>query len=119
MRHRIEIVDLSLFIHLGCTAEERTHPQEVRVSLSLDFLSPPAGCQTDSLKDTVCYAAICGAIREKIDGSEHALVEHVAQEIYQTTETVVAGKASIRIRLHKVRPPIPHLLGGVFYELGL
>lgn len=107
-------------VSLGCTVDERATPQEVRVSVDLRFptAGAPVGVQSDDLRDTVCYARICQALREHATGREFQLVEKMAGDFYAVIKTIVERRAEIAVTVHKVNPPIERLAGGVEFRIG-
>lgn len=116
--HSLCIRDLSLSVHLGWPAEERAERQEVRVSLELRYLSAPEGAATDDLSDTLCYARICEAFARHAAAHEFRLVEKLAQDLYGVAKELTGERAQLALTLHKVRPPVNGLLGGVEYRVG-
>jgi 7,8-dihydroneopterin aldolase/epimerase/oxygenase len=116
-RHRMRIKDLSLQVRLGCTADERANPQEVRVGIELRFAEAPMGVESDDLKDTICYARISEALKAHVEGKEFQLVEKMAGDFYQIVRRMVEGRAESSVTVHKVRPPVGDLLGGVEYRI--
>ena len=61
--HSLRMEKLVLQQRLGCSAEERAKPQEVRVTLELRFAKGPQALVTDDLGGTVCYARLAQAIQ--------------------------------------------------------
>src|SRR5690606_20290554 len=103
---------------LGCTAEERSVPQEIRVSVQFLFHNPPRGTISDDLRDTICYAKISEVIGEFISSKEYCLIEKLAADLHDVLKSVVEGRAEISLSVLKVRPPVENLLGGVDYRIG-
>lgn len=116
--HSMKIQNLRLEVRLGCSTEERSVPQEVGVSVELRFSEVPRGTVSDDLKDTVCYAKISEALRAHIKGREFCLVEKMAADFREILKPMIEGRAEISLSVHKVRPPIDGLLGGVEYRIG-
>ena len=116
--HSLRIRELRLDVRLGCSAEERRVPQEVRVSVELRFARPPAGGITDELGDTICYASLCEALRSYARGREFHLVEKMAADFLELLQAALQGRAEVAVSVHKVSPPIDGLLGGVEYRIG-
>jgi dihydroneopterin aldolase len=114
----MKIQSLSLNVKLGCSPEERALRQEVRVSAELRFFEQPGGVQSDDLKDTICYARICETLREYGEGREFQLIEKMAGDFYRLTKDLVEGQAAVSVTIHKVKPPVPGLLGGAEYRVG-
>jgi dihydroneopterin aldolase len=116
--HELSLRDLSLWVRLGCTPEERKQAQEVRIRVDLRFHDAPEGIRSDELKDTICYARLSMAFRERLAGREFQLVERIAAELFEETQKLVEGRALISLVAHKVRPPVEGLTGGVEYRIG-
>ena len=116
--HSLRIRDLSLRVHLGWPAEERTEPQEVRVRLELRYFTAPEGAATDDLSGTLCYARICEAFAAYAAAHEFRLVEKLAQDLYSIAKEIAGERALLALSLHKVQPPVNGLLGGVEYRVG-
>ena len=114
-RSRLNINELALFVHLGCSPKEKATLQEVRLSIEIEFPTTPLGEITDSLKDTLCYDEICKVLRDYIKNKQFNLIEKMARECL----TVLHKKypsISIRITLHKKTPPVEGLKAGVKYS---
>lgn len=114
-RSRLNINELSLFVHLGCSPKEKTTLQEVQLSIEIEFPKTPPGETTDCLKDTLCYDEICKTIKDYIKDRQFNLIEKMARECL----TVLHKKypsVSIRMTLHKKTPPVEGLKGGVKYS---
>src|SRR5690349_20327790 len=105
----MHIRSLSLDARLGCTAEERSVPQEIRVSVELRFFEAPPGVLTDDLNDTICHAKVSEALNEHLRGREFNLVEKMASEFYGVLKKRIEGRAELALTLHKVKPPVSRL----------
>ena len=114
---QLAINNLSLQVHLGCTAEERKTAQEVQATITISFSQPPTGETTDLLQDTICYAEACKLLRLCCAKREYNLVEKLAADFYMTLkERWPAHLFSLRVR--KMKPPVENLLDGVDYFCG-
>lgn len=117
--HSLQIQDLSLQVSLGCTAEERAILQEVRLSVQFRFSSIPAGARTDALQDTLCYAQISALLQEHCCSREFQLIERLGFECYAILKNwLLPSDTQVALRVHKVRPPVPQLLGGSHFTCG-
>lgn len=114
----LRLNDLSLAVHLGCGPEERAETQEVRMSVEFRFLQTPVAERSDDLTDTICYARASAILKEICTGREFHLIEHMAFECENALRRMVEGRAQLALRVHKVRPPVPGLLGGTQYICG-
>lgn len=116
--HRMKIRELSLPVSLGCTTEERARLQEVRISVELRFAEVPLGTESDRLNDTICYAKICEALKSYVECKEFHLIEKMANDFDEIIRKIIDGRAESSVIVHKVKPPINNLLGGVEYRIG-
>jgi len=113
------ISDLRLWVHLGCSAEEKSSPQLVSIDVDFTFKSPPSGITTDQLKDTICYLEVVQNIQSLVQGKQFNLIEHLTHEIYRAINNLLLRKkhiiSSVRVTTHKIAPPVPGVHGGVFF----
>lgn len=114
---RLEIRTLHLDVHLGCTAEERSRPQDVDLDITVDFDQPPIGARSDRLEDTLCYAQVAAHLREVVAGREFNLVEHLGQCLFDEVRKLLPAGARLRLAAHKVNPPVDAIRGGVRFVL--
>ena len=116
-RIRLRLVDLRLPIHLGCTLAEQEIPQEVSFSFEICFSEMPGACRTDRLEDTVCYGRLSEVVRTYCAGRRFQTVEKLAHECYETLKPEMIPTASLSLSVHKLKPPVDSLKGGVFFEI--
>lgn len=113
------ISDLRLWVHLGCSAEEKSSPQLVSIDVDFTFKSPPSGLTTDQLKDTICYLEVVQNIQSLVQSKQFNLIEHLTHEIYRAINNLLLRKkhiiSSVRVTTHKIAPPVPGVHGGVFF----
>lgn len=110
------ISDLRLWVHLGCSAEEKFFPQLVSIDVDFTFKSPPSGLTTDQLKDTICYLEVVKNIQSIVQGKQFNLIEHLTHDIYRMINDLFMQKEhSVRVTTHKIAPPVPGVHGGVFF----
>ena len=116
--HALRMQELSMAVHLGCTAGERAVAQEIRVLVELRFAEAPLGTRSDQLQDTVCYARMAEVLFEHCRGREFQLIERMAYEFYGLIRDLAGPSVTVAVRVHKVRPPVQNLLGGTAYSCG-
>lgn len=116
--HSYRISDLSLKVRLGCSTEERSKPQEIRVTLDLRFRSAPIGATSDQLQDTICYVDLSRALRNHVEQNEFQLLEKLTHDFYELLSGFISEHAELAIEVHKVLPPELGFLGGVRYRIG-
>lgn len=105
-------------VRLGCSAEERSQTQVVEFDVSVIFDDPPRGMVTDDIDDTVSYETIVDSIKKTVVNSEFRLIEHLAQEIFQSLQSLLGLVGSVEVTVRKVAPPIPELIGGAEFTIG-
>ncbi len=119
MRCNLLISDLRLWVHLGCSAEEKFYSQLVSVNIDFTFKSPPLGLTTDRLEDTICYLEVVQSIQSLVQSKQFNLIEHLTHDIYRAINNLLVQKkhiiSSIRVTTHKVAPPVPGVHGGVLF----
>lgn len=69
---------------VGITAQERSFPQVVTLSIKLFFPLESAG-KSDNLHQTVDYATLIKGIRHLLGKKEYHLIEAVAEDVAQFT----------------------------------
>jgi 2-amino-4-hydroxy-6-hydroxymethyldihydropteridine diphosphokinase/dihydroneopterin aldolase len=72
---------LALRVRLGCSEEERSSPQEVRVSVEFRFKQAPVAMDSDSLEETICYGRVAEALR-RLEQREFRLIERLGAAAY-------------------------------------
>ncbi len=113
---KLSVNQFSVSVNLGCTPAERALLQEVRFSLSFVFPIPPEACQSDELAHTICYGEVCDSISAAVKGRPFATIEAMWTAAAASVRPHLKRDTSVVLTLHKVRPPIDGLLGGVTYE---
>lgn len=117
LKSSLKIDALVVAVHLGCTAQEREVPQEVRIHVELRFDELPRAASTDELRDSVCYAEISTAIRSYCESREFQMIEKLGFDVYRIVKEI-AGSNAVAVGIHKVRPPVESLAGGTFFRCG-
>ncbi len=114
---KLKIEDLRLQVRLGCSEREREIPQEVRFHISFFWDSPPQACFNDNLDQTICYAQVSETLLNFCADRSFHTVEKLAATCLSRIQEDLPRDIKIHFTLHKVKPPIPHLVGGVFFSL--
>jgi dihydroneopterin aldolase len=117
-RPRLYITDLTLFLGIGCSEGERSSPQELRLSLAIEFPGYPPGINTDQLNDTTCYHRLCDHLTGFVLSRQYQLIEKLAYEAYHEIKNLLPPASLLQITVHKVAPPIENLQGGIRYVCG-
>ena len=66
--------------HIGVTEQERSVPQDVLIDVELGMDLSTAGT-TDSIESTIDYRRVWETVRERVEHSEHRLVEALANAV--------------------------------------
>ena len=101
---RILLQGMRFFAFHGNNPEERELGQPFVVDLEIEADLSVAGT-SDSLDDTINYAALYRAVKGVMEGPPRNLLEAVAQEI---ADAVLGSFAvdGVRVRVRKTQPPI-------------
>ena len=104
MTDRILLEGMQFFCFHGNNPEERELGQPFVVDLEVEADLSAAG-RSDSLDDTINYAALYRAVKGVMEGPPRNLLEAVAQDI---ADAVLGGFAvdGVRVRVRKTQPPI-------------
>ncbi len=115
---KLKISDYVLWIHLGVSEEERVKPQQVNLNIEITFLENLSACETDDIKNTVCYDELTSQIRLFVQERSFKTIEFLAKNIFDLTKEKISQTNRTQIHIHKVAPPMPHILGGTHFVYG-
>jgi glycine hydroxymethyltransferase len=118
LAHELRLDRLQLAVHIGCGEEERARPQPVEVSVALRSRLAPAACVTDRLDDTLALDVIAERLRSAAEHGSFALIEHLAQRLYDLLRPSCPPGAELEVTVRKVAPPIAGLAGGTSFRIG-
>ncbi|MGE0634446.1 MAG: dihydroneopterin aldolase [Pseudobdellovibrionaceae bacterium] len=113
----LSIDELSYHVSLGCSEQERSLPQEVLVSVTLNFPSLPVACETDLLKNTVCYADIEKKISELCRTQSFSTIENLGYLCTKTIQPACPPGTHLRVKVHKLNPPLGRKSKGATFVL--
>jgi dihydroneopterin aldolase len=117
LRTRLEVPAIRLEVRLGCEADERATPQGVDLGVVIDFATAPDACQSDRLRDTICYAELAALARAYCAEREFRLVERLAAELRDLVRGRLPHDAGLALTVTKLAPPVPGLAGGVRFTI--
>ena len=105
MEATLELNNMAFYAYHGALPQERIVGGHYTVSLRLhaDFSK---ACRTDTLTDTIDYAAVCAAVKDEMAQPSN-LIEHVAARIAHRLLADFPTLVSIDVRLCKLHPPVP------------
>jgi len=116
---KLSILDLRIWVHLGCSDQEKFNPQLVSLDIELYFKSLPEGATSDKLEETVCYSQLVLNVKSFCQNRKFNLIEYLTAEIYKVVEESLNPHrsliASIKVTGHKMSPPVPDIHGGVTF----
>ena len=111
MLYKLEINKLILKLNIGVGAGERSNAQNIECNLVIYFARMPASCQSDDIKDALCYASIVEAIEKFCQDREFHLIEHLGYSLYQyLKDNLLNPLDRLSLRICKA-PPIPSIKG--------
>ena len=102
----IRLRNVSLYTHVGCTAEERRVGQHLEMDLEFHLDLREAGTM-DRINASIDYAEALRRVREAVDGLEVNLLETVAERAAATLLDL--GAQTVVVRVRKPTPPMPGL----------
>lgn len=117
IKTRLYIKQVDLRVNLGWRQKERTTEQAILLDIDIIFSQLPGACKTDDLSQTVCYDQLIQTIRTRLGDRHFRLIEHLTQEIYLITKSLLPASASTIIHLTKF-PKVEGLTGGVCFTYG-
>ncbi len=107
-----------LNVHLGYNEDERALAQEVNLSIRIQFPVLPPACQTDELRDTICYAQIINSLRGYLFKQRYSLIERLGYDIYTYINEKLPDQTQLGIKITKLYPPLEKVPEGVAFILG-
>ena len=116
-KHLLEIRQLVLQVHLGCSREERFNAQDVAFSAKFQFASLPLGAETDEIADSLCYAEVSAIILAAVTGREFKLIEHLGHVIFEKLKLLACVDVRMELHVHKLHPPVANLRGGSVFTI--
>lgn len=79
LAQRITLTDAIVPCHIGASAEERAHAQQIRINMTLEVVpQPPVG---DDLHQVLNYSRVVAMVREICQSSRFKLVESLADAL--------------------------------------
>lgn len=79
MASKIEIKEIKLMLHIGCSKEERSQAQPVIVRIAVHSISSFQACKTDQLSDTLDVDTISRLLINEANCSRVSTLERLGQ----------------------------------------
>lgn len=101
---QIIIEDLRVLAAIGCTEEERQHPQHLSISLIFYLSDLPENQtgETIQLQDTVNYQIVCDTVQTLLKAKAWELIEHVASAVGRETLQLFSKQAqAVTVKVKK------------------
>jgi FolB domain-containing protein len=117
MKMLMQLREFSYLVRLGCSEAERSFPQEMRISVDLEYHEAPRVCHNDSLEDGLCYSELNDKLTAVLETQEFKTIEHLAFKALNLILAVSPKGVAVTVRAHKVKPPILRFTQGVIVEL--
>ena len=114
----ITISDLRLWVHLGCSEQEKHYPQCVSFNININFSTNPKAAVSDNIKDAFCYANATRLIKKTIENKNYNLIEHLAFEVHTLLKDSLQKQnfnANLSVTIIKLSPPVADIHGGVSF----
>ena len=115
MKDKIILTGIEIYGHHGCTIEEQTRGQIIKVDAEI-FLDLSKSGKTDELSDTVDYSKILFDVEKIVGGKSRKLIETVAEEV---AEKILSYEkvSAVKITLHKPFANLPIKYDDVAVEI--
>lgn len=117
---KLRINDFRLWLHLGCSKEERFHPQAVSIDVEIIFQDELIATKNDNLKEVFCYKNCVEMIQKNLQNLSFNLIEHLSYKIYEIVQNLLIEKNykkfDLKVIVTKLSPPIPNLYGSVSFS---
>ena len=115
----LEIKSFKLPVFIGQTSAERAQAQSIYFHIKIGFQKPPKEELTDRLsKNSVCYQWVCDQIKMITKKKKFLTVERLARSVLDLLKSKLPLNTKVQAAVHKAKPPIKELKGGVFYTCG-
>ena len=114
MKSKIYLEDIKIYANHGVLPEEALIGNTYLVNAEIHADIAKA-TETDDLNDTISYADINDVIHEEM-AIRSELLEHVIGRIIRRIESEFPKVTFIKVKLTKVKPPMPGEMRGVSLE---
>lgn len=99
----LKLVSLEIPLKIGCYEEEKNKTTPVQITVELKPENCLA-CQTDQLKDTICYDQLIQFLNRQCFQKTYQLIEFACSDIFQTIRRFLGEKRILsKLRVHLVK----------------
>lgn len=113
---RIILEGMQFYTYHGVEEAEQVLGQPLTVDLEMGLDLGPAG-RADDLSRTVDYAEVYTLVRKAVTGRRRRLLEAVAEDVARSILDGFSVVQRVRVRIRKLRPPIPGPLAAASVEI--
>ncbi|MCC8417616.1 MAG: dihydroneopterin aldolase [Rickettsia endosymbiont of Bryobia graminum] len=110
---------MRVWIHLGCSDQEKFHAQLVSFNIELEFKSLLKGTKTDKLEDVICYSQLVKHIKSFCQNKKFNLIEYLVVKVHTALSKSLLQYSDIikylTVTVHKISTPAPDLHGGAIF----
>jgi dihydroneopterin aldolase len=117
MQRVLEVLDIPIYMSLGCSVQEQSQPQKVLVSLKFCCENYTTAEASDNIKDAICYVSTSELVEKICTDKSYHLIEHAGHQIFTILKERYPS-CKVQVRFHKVQPPHRLLQGGTVYTVG-
>lgn len=110
----LKISDLRLWLHLGCSEQEKFLPQPVSIDIQIEFNTCLEGIEKDYLNGVLCYADLTAKIQKFCETKKFNLIEKVAASIHTIVSEIAVGN-KVTVTATKVKSPVEGIHGGISF----
>lgn len=122
MYTQLNINNFETYFILGNNPEEKLQKRKVFINISIRFLENKIdACDSDNLKDTICYASLLNFISQKLQSAQFNLVEKACGFLYEIVSDYVKNQLAadsqkflLRVEFIKPRPSSKNLESASF-----
>lgn len=82
MQQSLFLKAIEIYVSLGCSEEEKSHKQMVKIDLELEFSQNYSASDTDNLEETICYYTLRNNIQKFCDDISCNLIEYLTKQIF-------------------------------------
>ena len=116
---KIYLNNMEFMAKHGVLPHEQTTPQKFIVDMVIVADCVAQSGLTDTLDDTINYAAVYEVIKSVLEGEHCALIETLAHKVGTLCVEKFPMAESITTKVTKVNPPIPGYNGTVSVEVSV
>lgn len=114
----LSIRQCRFYAHFGWDDTERRFKQALDIDLWISFSKLPPACQTDHLKDTICYKEVLDFIGQFLKDQKIRLLEKLASSLYEEIKRKFPQIHSFAFQITKVNPPVEVIKQGASIFFG-